>query len=456
MEMMIKKATDLVFGRTPRPVTCGHDLAIGNGQVFPEINFTLPQMTIDDASWPMVIAQYVEIIESVCRRAVELKVPGLVVEFELLPPMTSRPEWGGEITRILADTMKRYYDEKGLRSALRATPVDIRDTDRPPKMRTGEHTALMFASFEACAAAGAHLLSIESTGGKEVHDQALMNGDIAGIIFALGVLGVRDMQFIWQRITQIAEEHGSKAAGDTACGFANTAMILADKGMIPKVLASVVRVISTVRSLQAYKTGAVGPSKDCAYEGPFLKAITGVPISMEGRSSACAHLSHLGNIAAAACDLWSNESVQNVRLLSEYAPVVSLEQLAYDCRLMNRAAAEGKKSIAMLQRWSVESDSLLDPQAYVLRPEVVLDLAARMTAADEPLRMTITGVNATLDILEKACQKGEIQLSKNEVRWLQMIRTQIEIVPDTEPDLLRYIGENTMYGPLFLPEEYGL
>ena len=61
-----------------------------------------------------------------------------------------------------------------------------------------------------------------------------------------------------------------------------------------------------------------------------MKAIAGVPISMEGRTAACAHLSPVGNIAQALCDCWSNESVQNVRLLSAFAPTVSLEQLAYD------------------------------------------------------------------------------------------------------------------------------
>ena len=37
----------------------------------------------------------------------------------------------------------------------------------------------MVRSFELCAQAGADLLSIESTGGKEVHDDALLNGDLS-------------------------------------------------------------------------------------------------------------------------------------------------------------------------------------------------------------------------------------------------------------------------------------
>ena len=97
-----------------------------------------------------------------------------------------------------------------------------------------------------------------------------------------------------------------------------------------------------MRTLVALEEGAVGPDKDCGYEGPFLKAITGTPISMEGKTSAGAHFSPLGNIAACCADLWSNESVQNIKLLSGMAPIVYLEQLEYDVRLMNQALKAGK------------------------------------------------------------------------------------------------------------------
>jgi methanol--5-hydroxybenzimidazolylcobamide Co-methyltransferase len=87
-------------------------------------------------------------------------------------------------------------------------------------------------------------------------------------------------------------------------------MVLAEQKLIPRVFAAVVRVAAVPRSLVAFEMGAIGPSKDCAYEGPYLKAIAGVPISMEGCTAACARLSPVGNIARAVCDCWSNESVQ--------------------------------------------------------------------------------------------------------------------------------------------------
>ena len=58
-------------------------------------------MEMTDATWPEVCAHYEEIGRQVVGRALRLKAPGLVLEFELLPPMTERPEWGAELTRIL-------------------------------------------------------------------------------------------------------------------------------------------------------------------------------------------------------------------------------------------------------------------------------------------------------------------------------------------------------------------
>lgn len=91
--LALDHADDLIYGRAPRPVTCGHGLTIGAGTVYPEINFTLPPMEITAATWPEVEAQYGQMIAGVFSRAVDLAAPGLVVELELLPPMTAEPAW---------------------------------------------------------------------------------------------------------------------------------------------------------------------------------------------------------------------------------------------------------------------------------------------------------------------------------------------------------------------------
>ena len=145
--------------------------------------------------------------------------------------------------------------------------------------------------------------------------------------------------------------------------------------MIPRVFAAVVRAVSAVRTLVGYECGCVGPGKDCGYENPILKAITGFPMAMEGKTAACAHLSPLGNIAAATCDTWSNESVQNIKLLGGMAPTCYVEQLIYDCRLMNRRLPTAGTRALLYRKWMVASDAALDPQAYILTPANAIEIA---------------------------------------------------------------------------------
>jgi len=427
---------------------------LGEGTVVPEINFTLPPIDINPTTWEDVRAQYSEIIEGVCGRAVALEVPALVVEFETLPPMTVHPEWGAEITRLLADTLNRFYDQHALRSALRLTPNDTRDHVRPPVMRSGSYWEGMVRLFRMAGEAGADMIAIESTGGKEIHDQALMDADLPGIVYALGVLAPRDMRFLWTEIVNACREAKIVPSGDTACGFANTAMVLAEQRMIPRVLAAVDRVASVPRGLVAYEVGAVGPSKDCAYEGPYMKAIAGVPISMEGRSAACAHLSTVGNIAQAVCDCWSNESVQNVRLLSANAPVVSLEQLAYDCRLLN-TAAQTPEGARTMRDWLVESDAALDPQAYVLRPDVVLRLSEQIAQESSPYLQTRRAVRSALEELVRADHHGTVRILPIERRWLDRFRRSADELPEDEEAFIAAMQEKYADAP-YLPEEYGL
>jgi methanol--5-hydroxybenzimidazolylcobamide Co-methyltransferase len=229
---------DLLFGRAKFPVTTRRGITIGGGKVFPELNFTLPDVQVDAANLPAIVAQYREMIANALKRAVELQVPGLLVEFETLPPMTQHPDWAMEIVNVLVAAMAEADAKHGLKSALRITPNDNREFERPHALRSGRHWDAMLELFGRAAAAGAELLSIESMGGKEIHDDALQFGSLQQAIFAQCVLGVRDMQFVWSHVVPIAKRHGVHAAGDTACAFANTAMILAEQGMIAKVFAA--------------------------------------------------------------------------------------------------------------------------------------------------------------------------------------------------------------------------
>lgn len=430
--LMLGHIDAFLFGQAPRPVSTRSGLTFGGGTVFPELNFTLPVMPLTEATYSEVQRHYRQIAEDALRRAAQLHAPGIVLEFETLPPMTERPEWGEALCRILLDAMEEAHNAYGLRSALRMTPNDVREMVRPPRMRSGPHWDSMLETFERCAAAGADLLSIESVGGKEIHDDALTMCNIAHAIFALCVMGARDMTFLWSHIVDIAHRHNVIAAGDTACGFGNTAMVLAEQGMIPRVFAAVIRAVSAVRSLIAYACGAVGPGKDCGYENVYLKAITGCPMSMEGKSASCAHLSPVGNVAAAACDLWSNESVQNIRLLGGMAPTCYLETLVYDCRLFNQALHDGVGAARTLRDWLTASDALLDPQAYVLAPAQAMRIAQAVVSAASPYDAGCAAALCAIELLREGVAVHGLHIPERERPWLDRMQAEIEALPDDE------------------------
>jgi len=451
--LLIEDPDQLIFGVCPKPVECGLGLVLGSGRVFSEVNFTLPPLTIGTDTWPEVLGHYDNMIDRVLKRAVSLSAPGIVIEFELLPAMTERPEWGAEITALLKGHLRRAHEKSGLSSALRVTPTDIRERDRPPLLRKGTAWEQLSASLNQCAAAGADILSIESVGGKEIHDAALMQGDVRGIVAALGILAPTDMTWLWNQIVSICEKHaGVVPGGDSACGFANTAMQLAGQHMLPDVLAAVDRAMSAPRSLIAYECGAKGPSKDCAYEGPVMKALAGVPISMEGKSAACAHFSPLGNIAAAMCDLWSNESVQNVRLLAGSAPEVFTELLEYDCRLMNTASRTGQAKI--LRDLLTRSDEYCNPQATILSAVSTIAIAKAIAEEKTPYQRTIAAGKAAVQLLKAAVAGGRLQIKTKEKMWLQKVESGLSQLPETPDRLLQDIEGD--YGSLYLRESYGL
>jgi methanol---5-hydroxybenzimidazolylcobamide Co-methyltransferase len=453
--LVIDNPEGLMFGVAPNPVKTRRGLEIGGGQVYSELNFTLPVMSINDSTLPLVYTHYSEIVEGALERALHLNSKGVVLEFETLLEMTKTPQIGIEIVTRMNEICENYYQKYGLASEIRLTPNDLREFERPALQRTSSLLEPMMELFEKGILAGGDLLSIESTGGKEVSDEALMMCDIKGVMFALAVLGVRDMRFLWQKIVQLANNHGRIAAGDSACGFANTAMVLAEKKYIPKVFAALVRVISVVRSIVAIEEGAVGPDKDCAYEGPFLKAITGIPISMEGKTATCAHLSPIGNIASACADLWSNESVQNIKLLSGMAPVAYLEQLEYDVRLMNEALKAGTLHSRILQQLLVSSDIYTDPQALVLAPENVIAISKALISGDSYVANAKNGALKALDIIEEAFASRKMALSEMETAYLPLLREDLESIPDDEGKFIEMMLP-AMDQSKFILSEYGL
>ncbi|MFQ5762786.1 MAG: methyltransferase MtaB domain-containing protein, partial [Candidatus Bathyarchaeia archaeon] len=364
--METKSWENLMFGVSKYPLKYGLNLEVGNGEIVPEIKYFPKREGEQNAE--TLKKEYHEITDNILKRAIDLGLPSIQLETEHSFVITKNPLLGGEITSIQKSIMEKYADEYGLKCALRVTVADVRELK--DDMRDGEETANMFESFENAAENGADVLSVESIGGKEVFNYSVIRQDVEGVLFSVGVLGSLDMEFLWREIVQIAEKHKAIAGGDTDCAHSNTAMVMAGGRLPPlyisHVFAAVVRAVGAARSLVAYERGATGPGKDCGYENAIIKAITGLPMSMEGKSSASAHSSLVGNVTAAACDLWSNEQVENVRLYGGWAPQVFTEILGYDTNLMNTALRSGFG--AQLRDLLVAANPL-DPQVLVLSPE---------------------------------------------------------------------------------------
>ena len=70
--LAVSRPGELSFGRAPKPVRCGFDLTLGGGQVYPEVNFTLPPITIEETTWAEVRQHYEEMATGILRRAVAI------------------------------------------------------------------------------------------------------------------------------------------------------------------------------------------------------------------------------------------------------------------------------------------------------------------------------------------------------------------------------------------------
>ena len=150
----------------------------------------------------------------------------------------------------------------------------------------------LFACCETACENGADVLSVESMGGKELADYAVTHGDITAFLFGVGYLGSIDMEYVWTEMVNIAKKNKVVAGGDTNCSGANVSMFMAGGLLdndVQRTFSAVTRAISAARTMVAEECGATGPDKDCGYEGPIVKSITGMPAAQEGKNCQCAH-----------------------------------------------------------------------------------------------------------------------------------------------------------------------
>ncbi|MFC1835649.1 methyltransferase MtaB domain-containing protein [Thermodesulfobacteriota bacterium] len=195
------------------------------------------------------------------KRALVVGHPILQVENEHLFQMTHNPKWGGEIAAQTAKQMDECLEKYGLKASYGSTIADLRKPDMV-SMRESDYTGEVIESFGECAK-HADIVSIESMGGKEIFDHAIIRNDVARLLFGQAVLGGRDMEWTWTQIVDIAKKNNCIPGGDTNCSEANTAMFMAGGFLskdVPHTLAALSRAICVSPTLVAYECGATGPT----------------------------------------------------------------------------------------------------------------------------------------------------------------------------------------------------
>jgi len=445
---------EMVFGNAIYPVRCGFDLEIGNGAVHPEIKYH-PRPGAEE-NFETIYHEYERMTKDILDRCIQIGLPSVVLEIEHVFQLTDNTRWAREITHMTKWLLKEYHDNFGLKGAVRATVADIRKAENGYR-GSKEHKKIL-DSFMASAEGGADILSIESTGGKEVFNYAITRQDLEGCLFAVGILGSLDMEYLWRDIVKIANEYNIIPGGDTDCAHSNSAMFLAGgytSNELSHIFAALIRAIGATRSLVAFDMGAKGPDKDCGYEGTIIKAITGYPISMEGKSCACAHSDLMGNISAAVCDLWSNEAVQYAEMFGGTTPAVFTEILGYDVAQMNTALKLGYGKV--LRDIFIASDELRDPQSFVISPRIAYNIASSIVEGNNYYERALFGLRRAYEELDKAQKEEALKLSTHEKDVLAQCGKIIESLPeDQEKFISDCIDKYRGIVPGFRLDSYGL
>ncbi len=441
----------MMFGTAKRPVGTKRGFVIGGGFVIPEI-VTHPRPGSEKTKQTL-LREFERANNDALERCVDVGHPCIMIENEHVFQMTDNPDWGMDVAQQSVSQIESFYEKYGLRSAYRSTVADIRKPDMVD-MRNSDRAGKVIESLKACAQY-ADIISIESLGGKELSDYAIIRNDIVGLLFAQAVLGGRDSEWLWLQIVEIARQYGCIAGGDTDCAQANTAMFMAGgfrSKDVPHTLAALSRAIAAGRTLVAYECGARGPGKDCAYENPIVKAVAGIPISTEGKTSACAHMDLCGNVMAAVCDLWSNEAVEYHAMFGGSTAAVFAEILGYDVAGMNAALQLGYQK--EFQACLVNSDRFRSPHGFLLSPDNAWTIGKAIV--DNNQSYYARGRAAAITCGRLILGEPRLRLTAFEHDALTGFMRELDALPDDEQNFIDLCLKR--YGKVkgFRPSSYGL
>ena len=456
--MAYKDADELVFGHAQQPVSYGFGIKIGAGYVIPEINYAPRPGAEKDSE--KLRKEYVDYIsKDILNRAVTAGFPNVQLETEWVSQM-NQEKLSAPVVEGQKAICEKYHEEYGVNCAVRHTIPDQREADEglKPGMGGRSYPEKLFECAEIACENGADNLSCETVGGKEFADYAVTNGDITAFLFGVGYLGSLDMTYVWQEFADIAKKNKAVAGGDTNCSGANVSMFMAGGFLdndVQKTFSAVTRCISAARTLAAWESGAVGPDKDCGYEGIICKAIAGKPTAQEGKNCQCAHCDLQGNLIAQACDLWSNESVEYHPEFGGTSVQCWLGSIGYEAALMNTAIQLGQEKT--LRDLYMYADRTRGPEGYVLAYDNAYKVgqAIAENGNDLYLRAKAAGITGA-KIIREGYDKKELVLTKKQLDVLDKIIKELEALPDDEDKFYDYCTKKYKDDvPTFNPKSYG-
>lgn len=459
-KMAYDKADDMLFGHAKKPVSYGLGIKVGAGRVIPEINYAPRAGT--EKSIERITKEYVDYIsKDAITRALTLGFPDLQLETEWVSQMGTVPGMAASIVSGQKAITEKYHKEYGINLAVRHTIPDQREAEHGLREGMDKKFGYPEKFIECCENAcenGADVLSVESVGGKEFADYAVTHGDITAFLFGVGYLGSIDMEHIWTEMVSIAKKNKVIPGGDTNCSGANVSMFMAGGLLdndVQRTFSAVTRAISAARTMVAIEAGATGPDKDCGYEGPIIKSITGTPTAQEGKNCQCAHADLQGNLMAQCCDLWSNESVEYHSEFGGSSVQCWLGSLGYETSLMNTAIVTGQGKV--LRDLYMTTDRTRGPEGYILAYDNAWQIGKAIAENGDNyyLRAKAAGITAA-KIIRAGYDKKELILTKKQLDVLDKIVAELEALPDDEDKFYDYCVKKYQHDvPTFNPKSYG-
>ncbi len=459
-KMAYDKADDMLFGHAKKPVSYGLGIKVGAGRVIPEINYAPRAGT--EKSIERITKEYVDYIsKDAITRALTLGFPDLQLETEWVSQMGTVPGMAASVVSGQKAITEKYHKEYGINLAVRHTIPDQREAEQGLREGMDKKFGYPEKFIECCENAcenGADVLSVESVGGKEFADYAVTHGDITAFLFGVGYLGSIDMEHIWTEMVSIAKKNKVIPGGDTNCSGANVSMFMAGGLLdndVQRTFSAVTRAISAARTMVAIEAGATGPDKDCGYEGPIIKSITGAPSAQEGKNCQCAHADLQGNLMAQCCDLWSNESVEYHPEFGGSSVQCWLGSLGYETSLMNTAIATGQGKV--LRDLYMTTDRTRGPEGYILAYDNAWQIGKAIAENGDNyyLRAKAAGITAA-KIIRAGYDKKELILTKKQLDVLDKIVVELEALPDDEDKFYDYCVKKYQHDvPTFNPKSYG-